>query len=183
MLRPCLGLPQEMTMMASLVVKLDRVLYPEYSYNWDDRLLRERILPYITPEAWVLDLGAGAGIVRQMDFRGLATRVCGVDLDPYVTKNVMLDEAKIADVRKIPYPDRTFDVVFADNLLEHLEDPLVVFREVARVLKERGIFLFKTPNRYHYVLILARLTSHRFHRWVNRIRGRILPPLRSRQGL
>jgi len=158
--------------MISLVEKLDLALYSSYSCNWDDSLLREWILRHITPESWVLDLGAGAGKVKQMDFRGLAGQVCGVDLDPRVQQNPMLDEATIADVGTIPYPDHTFDIVFANNVLEHLEDPLVVFKEVERCLKKGGVFLFKTPNLYHYVPTLARLTSHRFHEWVNRIRGR-----------
>lgn len=166
------GVSQETKAMVSLVARLDRLLYPDYSRNWDDALLRARILQHITPQSEVLDIGAGAGAVRQMNFRGLVSRVCGVDLDPRVSENPMLDEAKIADVEKIPYPDQTFDIVFANNLLEHLQDPLVVFREAERVLKRGGIFVFKTPNLYHYMPTLARLTSHRFHEWVNRIRGR-----------
>ena len=55
-----------------------------------------------------------------MNFRGLAARVCGVDLDPRVVDNPMLDEGKIADAGGIPYPDAAFDLVFADNVLEHL---------------------------------------------------------------
>ncbi len=64
-----------------------------------------------------------------MNFRGLAARIWGVDLDPRVVDNPMLDEGKIADAGGIPYPDAAFDVVFADNVLEHLPDPLAVFRE------------------------------------------------------
>ncbi|MEI2780661.1 MAG: hypothetical protein V9H25_05130 [Candidatus Competibacter sp.] len=44
-----------------------------------------------------------------------------------------------------------------------------VFREVARVLKRGGVFLFKTPNKTHYMPTIARLTPHRFHQFVNRI--------------
>ena len=148
--------------------KLDRALYPSYARNWDDQLFRERILQRLTPTAVILDLGAGAGIVQQMNFRGLAARVCGVDLDPRVIDNPMLDEGKIADAGGIPYPDATFDLVFADNVLEHLPDPLAVFRDIARVLKPGGVFLFKTPNKTHYMPTIARLTPHRFHQFVNR---------------
>ena len=114
-----------------LVKELDQAFYPGFACNWDDPLFRERILQHLTPAAVVLDLGAGAGIVQQMNFRGLATRVCGVDLDPRVVDNPLLDEGQVADAGNIPYPDATFDGVFADNVLEHLPDPLAVFREVA----------------------------------------------------
>ena len=78
----------------------------------------------------------------------------------------------MANAEAIPYEDREFDVVFADNVLEHLEAPLTVFREVARVLAPGGVFLFKTPNKWHYMPTIARLTPHGFHRYVNRLRGR-----------
>jgi hypothetical protein len=45
----------------------------------------------------------------------------------------------------------------------------MIFREVARV--DGGVFLFKTPNKTHSIPTIARLTRHRFHPFVNRIRG------------
>jgi SAM-dependent methyltransferase len=158
--------------MRQLVRWMDQFWYPGYQQNWDDLLFRERILTTLRPESIVLDVGAGAGLVKQMNFRGLVNRVCGVDLDPRVTANPMLDEGRVADVNVIPYGDSIFDTVFADNVLEHLEDPLKVFQEVARVLKSGGVFLFKTPNKWHDMPTIARLTPHRFHQYVNRLRGR-----------
>lgn len=158
--------------MSGLVARLDRVLYPGFERNWDDQLFRERILAHLRPSSTVLDLGAGAGIVEQMNFQGHAARVCGVDLDQRVTRNPMLDEGRVSDAGGIPYSDASFDVVFADNVVEHLSDPLAVFREVHRVLKPGGVFLFKTPNKHHYMPLIARLTPLRFHQFVNRLRGR-----------
>jgi SAM-dependent methyltransferase len=158
--------------MSSLVERLDRSLYPGQGRHWDDALLRQSILRHLLPESVVLDLGAGAGIVEQMLFKGRAARVCGIDLDPRVVDNPNLDEGRVADAGRIPYGDGEFDLVYADNLLEHLLHPLPVFREVARVLRRGGLFLFKTPNRNHYMPLIARVTPHRFHRYVNRKRGR-----------
>lgn len=158
--------------MSGLVARLDRALYPGVARNWDDQLFRECILRYLKSDSVVLDLGAGAGIVEQMNFKGLAVRVCGVDLDPRVVTNPMLDEGRVADAGGIPYEKARFDVVFADNVMEHLRDPLAVFHEVQRVLKPGGAFLFKTPNKTHYMPTIARLTPHRFHQFVNHMRGR-----------
>jgi SAM-dependent methyltransferase len=99
-------------------------------------------------------------------------KVCGIDLDPRVIGNPALDEARVADAESIPYEDCTFDVALADNVLEHLESPLKVFLEIARVLTPGGLFLFKTPNKWHYMPIIARLSPHKFHALVNRWRGR-----------
>ena len=56
--------------------------------------------------------------------------------------------------------------------MEHLDQPEHVFREIIRVLVPGGRLLFKTPNRRHYMPLIARLTPHRFHQWINRLRGR-----------
>ena len=158
--------------MTTLVSRIDKALYPQFQGNWDDTLFRERILSHIKPSMTVLDLGAGAGIIPQMNFRGLAARVCGVDLDPRVTANPMLDEGRLANADSIPYEDAKFDLVFSDNVLEHLDEPLQVFKQVARVLKPGGVFLAKTPNKWHYVPTIARSTPHAFHRYIAGRRGR-----------
>ncbi|MGB3831934.1 MAG: class I SAM-dependent methyltransferase [Mesorhizobium sp.] len=151
---------------------MDSKFYPEFSGNWDDTMFRDRIAAKLTQDSIVLDLGAGAGIVSQMNFRGHAARICGVDLDRRVEQNPFLDEGRVADGQSIPYPDAVFDIVFSDNVLEHLAEPVKVFAEVRRVLKPGGRFLFKTPNKWHYMPLISALTPHSFHRWVNRKRGR-----------
>ena len=97
--------------MNRMVDRLDRALYPGQSSNWDDYIFRDRILSNLSPEAIILDIGAGAGIVQQMNFKGMVAKVCGIDLDPRVECNPMLDEGRLSDAGHIPYPDAAFDVV------------------------------------------------------------------------
>jgi SAM-dependent methyltransferase len=158
--------------MLNLVEWIDRRFYAKYPKNWDDELFRDAILKLIDPHWEALDLGAGAGLLPQMNFRGLVRKVSGVDLDPRVLSNPALDEASVGDGEAIPFPDEAFDLIFADNVLEHLPDPAAVFREIWRTLRPGGVFLFKTPNRRHYVPTLARLTPHAVHQFVNGLRGR-----------
>ena len=156
----------------SLVQRIDQRFYPDSQKNWDDLIFRQRVLEVIDPSMRLLDLGAGAGIVSAMNFKGLAAHVCGVDLDPRVVDNPFLDEGRVSDAGEIPYPDASFDVVISDNVMEHLDYPEEAFREIFRVLRPSGKLLFKTPNRTHYMPFIARITPHRFHQWVNRRRGR-----------
>lgn len=151
---------------------LDRGRYRAFETRWDDRLLRAAVLREIGPDKDLLDLGAGAGIVPEMNFKGHARRVCGVDPDPRVAANPNLDDGREGIGESIPYADASFDVVVSDNVLEHLDDPVSVFREVRRVLRPGGVFLAKTPNRWHYVAIGASITPHSFHRKFNEARGR-----------
>lgn len=155
-----------------LVNWIDQRYYRRFQNYWDDSLFRQAILENLRSDMQVLDMGAGAGIVSQMNFRGLTKKVCGVDPDTRVEQNCFLDEGKQGIGEAIPYPDKSFDLVFADNVLEHLESPQKVFHEVARVLKPGGLFLGKTPNRRHYMPLVAQMTPFWFHRWVNRRRGR-----------
>lgn len=156
----------------SLVKTMDRTFYSAFTDFWDDHLFRDRVLRHLGPDKYLLDVGAGAGIVPMMNFKGLAKRVCGVDLDPRVVDNPMLDEGIVGNAGALPYADGQFDVVIADNVAEHLADPKAALREIWRVLKPGGVFLFKTPNRAHYMPTIARVTPHWFHQAFNRLRGR-----------
>jgi SAM-dependent methyltransferase len=158
--------------MGSIVNWLDRRFYPGVSDNWDDTLLRKAVQTRLTPASTILDLGAGAGILPQMNFKGIAARICGLDPDPRVLENPYLDEAKVGTGSQIPYDNAEFDLVVADNVLEHLSEPAIVFREVCRVLKPGGYFITKTPNRSHYVPSLSRSTPLHFHKFYNYLRGR-----------
>ena len=157
-----------------IVEWLDSRLYPSYSRNWDDAMFRLEILEQLesSPGARVLDLGAGAGVIPAMDFRPHAGEIWGVDPDPRVKTNPYLHEARIGTGEAIPCNDEFFDVVITNNVMEHLQKPGPVFTEVSRVLRPGGVLLLKTPNRFHYVPLVARLTPHRFHEWLNERRGR-----------
>jgi SAM-dependent methyltransferase len=153
---------------------MDRVLYPDFDGNWDDDLFRELILDKIQFEYRCLDYGAGRGNVEQMNFKGIAKFIAGIDPEEDVLSNPYLDEAKQIDLTNniIPYADNSFDLVFSDNVMEHIQSPSIVLKEIKRVLKPGGVFLSKTPNKWHYMPVIARLTPTWFHRLYNKLRGR-----------
>ncbi len=160
--------------MSAFVKSLDARFYPSEHGAWDNKRFRELLLPIVRLEHRILDLGAGRGRVPEMNFRGLAREVVGIDPDPCVRENPFLDRAVVADDPRAPLPfdDASFDVVITCNVLEHVSDPAALFAEVRRVLRPGGWFISKTPNRGHYVALIASVTPHRFHEWVNERRGR-----------
>ena len=65
----------------------------------------------------------------------------------------------------MPYQDRTFDGVTAWGVAEHMENPFHFAREVWRVLKPGGVFLFSLPNIHHLSSRMGFLKSGVFPRW------------------
>ena len=159
-------------MASDLIKYLDKRFYPDFSSNWDDQLFRVKILDVLQADHALLDMGAGAGIVSHMNFKGIAKHITGIDLDPRVVENPFLNEGIVCDVTATSLPDNQFDVIICDNVLEHIAEAEAFFKEVTRLLKPGGRFLGKTPNKYHYMPLIARLTPYWFHRFYNRIRGR-----------
>ncbi|SPP99517.1 Phenylalanyl-tRNA synthetase subunit alpha [Candidatus Sulfobium mesophilum] len=59
-------------------------------------------------------------------------------------------ELIVYDGHHIDLPDETADVVFSDQLIEHLHPEEVVdhFRLAARLLRKGGVYVFRTPHRF-----------------------------------
>jgi SAM-dependent methyltransferase len=145
-----------------------------YAHHVDDHVVfDETIRRYLRREAVILDAGAGRGLRYPYDYGQAVSLVIGVDTDPEIAENPSLDQAVVADLARLPFADRTFDLVFSKYVVEHLTRPLTTFREFHRVMKPGAHLLFQTPNRYHYVALAAMLTPHRFHVWFNERRGRV----------
>lgn len=99
----------------------------------------------------ILDLGPASGIfARQIRNRDNHSNFYGVDIDNYIASEnqTLFTEFKTADlsIDPIPWPDNTFNIVTAWCVLPHLENPFHAVREIDRVLKPGGIFIFTVPN-------------------------------------
>ncbi|HEX2721553.1 MAG TPA: methyltransferase domain-containing protein [Gemmatimonadaceae bacterium] len=125
----------------------------------------------IRPGSEILEIGSGPPNSTSRFLSSLG-RVTGVDVDPDVRTNDALVAAHVLSDETYPLPDCGFDACVSDYVIEHIADPESHLREVARVLKPGGVYVFRTPNRFHYVTLAARLTPHWFHVLVaNRLRN------------
>ena len=98
----------------------------------------------------ILDLGPASGVFARQIHNFDHLRIFGVDIDNYLAdeNRSLFTEFKTADLsfEPIPWPDNFFNLVTAWCVLPHLENPFQAIREIRRVLKPGGIFIFTAPN-------------------------------------
>jgi ubiquinone/menaquinone biosynthesis C-methylase UbiE len=118
-----------------------------------------------------LDLGCGHQVLQE--WRGDAERklvgkagvVVGLDLEHEALKrHRTISRRTRGDLSRLPFADGTFDLVTANMVLEHLQEPSAQLSEIFRVLKPGGVFVGLTPNRIGYQAALARLIPERLKR-------------------
>ena len=97
----------------------------------------------------VLDAACGNGKLGRLVKDEWGVDIYGADI---AKKEVMLArglgiKAKVADLsKKIPFDDKSFDMVLSSESIEHFVNPDKFLREVHRVLKPKGIIVIDTPN-------------------------------------
>ena len=112
--------------------------------------------------ATVLEAGCGRKS-RLGEHRDLIARLVGIDLDVEAGReNPAIDEFVAADLAlPLPFSDETFDLVYANFVVEHLETPETTFREWRRVLRPTGGLILLTSNAANPYLAAARILPER----------------------
>lgn len=110
----------------------------------------------------LLDLGCGAG-ESSVYFALQGAEVSAVDISPEMVavagrlaqRHGATIEARTAVGESLPYPDGSFDLVFGNGVLHHV-DLIPALREVRRVLKPGGKAAFIEPLKHNPVIGLYR---------------------------
>jgi methionine biosynthesis protein MetW len=101
------------------------------------------------PGRRVLDLGCRDGALTQAYSEGNDVVGVDADRDALAAAAALGIETHWADLdRPLDFPDTSFDVVVAGELLEHLRDPRRLVAEAGRVLRPGGTFIASVPNAY-----------------------------------
>jgi len=139
-------------------------------------IMSDGVLDVITPQhnlksrKHILDIGCGNGMILQY-FATTATTLAGIDLNNYV--NVASKEKidfSVVDLNfdRLPYADSSKDLVFALQVIEHLENPFLIMREAHRVLQDEGLFIFSVPNPFTFSSKLRFFLYGNARRWHTR---------------
>jgi len=154
---------------------LNEEYFNEYSSVLEARYLKE-FKSLIKDLKNVLSIGCGCG----RDLRLIERNKVGIDLFP---SNIVLANSRgilaiLADARKLPFKDNSFDALLAIQSLEYipLADTPCLVNELSRVLKPKGILLLTlekciddTDKEFYYEFKSKYFTVKHFHRcWGSR---------------
>jgi SAM-dependent methyltransferase len=110
----------------------------------------------IAPDARVVEVGSGAhGLIFYFgSSRGIGVDPLAVSYG-YLFPHWQSRATTVAAVgESLPFPDRSFEVVICDNVVDHAESPSRIVRELTRILAPGGLLYF-TVNFHHRVYAVA----------------------------
>lgn len=133
---------------------------PRYTHGHAEPVLRSHrwrtaensaayLLPFLTPGQSLLDVGSGPGTITAdlaeliapgqltaLEATPEAVAITQQGVDDRWVPNVTCVEG---DVHALTFPDDSFDIVHAHQVLQHVADPVTALREMRRVCKPGGI--------------------------------------------
>jgi SAM-dependent methyltransferase len=136
---------------------------PGYTQNASDFMAQRSahthaafLLPHLRDSLRLLDCGCGPGSVT-CDFARIVTsgRVTGIDQEESQIERARSRAAsqqlhniafEVASIYELPFPEASFDVVFAHAVFEHLSSPATALAELHRVLAPGGLVALRSPD-------------------------------------
>ena len=122
---------------------------------WAEHLARYAYAGRLAGGKRVLDAGCGTGYgAVQLALK--AASVAAIDLArdalDYAARHSTAPSISYvqASVTALPFTDRSFDLITAFEVIEHLTDWKGLLREARRALAPQGAFVVSTPNRAYY---------------------------------
>jgi SAM-dependent methyltransferase len=114
------------------------------------------LLPHLRDSWRLLDCGCGPGSVT-CDLARLipSGQVTGLDREASQVERAQNHAArlglanahfKVGSIYELPFPDASFDIVFAHAVFEHLASPAAALAEVRRVLVPGGLVALRSPD-------------------------------------
>jgi SAM-dependent methyltransferase len=154
-------------LLARLISRIDRLFprtrvegreSPEAYSEWEYRLGKDLLERYTAHFGTltgrrVLDIGCGLG-GKTIAYSEAGAEVVGVDIEydniirsrSFASSRSSAVDFLVGDAEGLPFPDESFDLVVANDSMEHFRNPERALPELARVCARGGsIFLFFTP--------------------------------------
>lgn len=137
---------------------------------WHSKRIKEIIKLSVPTKGRLLDVGCHSGLltkeiikhVKPDDIYGIDISVRAIEK---AKKRIKNGKFKVADAHKLPYENSFFNVLFCLEMLEHVDYPKVVIRELYRVLKKDGYAIILVPTDNLLFRIVWFLWNIRYSVW------------------
>lgn len=119
--------------------------------NLDRYLIRRSILDSLDRNLHLFQgelLDVGCGKMPYKDYileNSEVTQYTGLDIENALEYDTSIKPDHTWDGVKMPFEDESYSTVMATEVLEHCSDPIIVLKEIHRVLKPSGVFFFTVP--------------------------------------
>ncbi|HEY4364314.1 MAG TPA: methyltransferase domain-containing protein [Bryobacteraceae bacterium] len=135
---------------------------------WSEHISRYAYAARFASGARALDAGCGTGY-GSVELARHGWNVTAFDIAPdamaFAREHLTAPNLHYvrASATSMPFAEKSFDLVTAFEVIEHLEDWRGLLREARRVLAPGGVFLVSTPNRVYYAEARAKTGPNPFH--------------------
>ena len=125
------------------------IIHPHFSLLKLQREVIDEVKTYLKSKGRtnLVDIGCGRMPYRS-ELEPLVSTYIGVD-HPEVSKLYPGSKPEIlADAKKLPFKENSFDMALLLKVLEHVDSPEKVIKEASRVLKPNGVLIISVPFFY-----------------------------------
>ncbi len=139
-------------------------IYKPENTVWNDRKTFIEHIPLEKNEIdscnAILEIGCGSGRDIQ-HMSGRNKRVFGIDISDstYDVHKKYLDKPDIfilrCDANHLPFKDSSFDLVYSDHVLHHINDLPGCFKEIARVSRKKSVFIFNLYGKENNFIMMG----------------------------
>jgi ubiquinone/menaquinone biosynthesis C-methylase UbiE len=149
--------------------QIERRIAPKVRYS--QTVYEEVLRRFARRSTTWLDLGCGHQLLPpwRSESEKVLVRSCPtiVGVDPELAalaRNRSIPHKCQASATALPFTSGGFDLVTANMVVEHLDEPATCLGEIARVTTRGGFFVLHTPNAWGYSTLLARMVPARLKR-------------------
>jgi 2-polyprenyl-3-methyl-5-hydroxy-6-metoxy-1,4-benzoquinol methylase len=137
--------------------KIINLFYPNYKDV--GYFFKKYLDKYVTKDALLLDIGCGRQSFGDEYYKKAKYKV-GVDPDEEALKdNKLMDKKVCSDIENIPQSLGKFDVIIAQWVLEHIQNPKEDMKKIGSLCNKDGHFIFMTTNIYSPVTLISKVLS------------------------
>jgi methionine biosynthesis protein MetW len=118
----------------------------------EEQIMFSLLPPRSSGQGRLLDVGCGIGTIS-VELQRKGFQVTGVDFSEVAISKCLEKglDAILSDLDRdgLQFPDNSFDIVWAGDVVEHVFDPIFLLEEIYRVLKSDGYLILSTPNDFN----------------------------------